>query len=288
MIAMADTDRALMMRALELARRGAGLTSPNPMVGAVIFRDGRIVGEGYYLYDRIKHAEIHALEMAGPLARGATLYCTLEPCSHYGRTPPCTDRLIEAGIARAVVAIKDPDSRVNGRGLEQLRAAGVEINVGLCEDEATRLNESYLKYSVTGTPFVHALIRKSHRASVSHWIPPKQLRELAKEYDAILMGSHSQASRSIIEACLNGDRHRPLVVITTAGDVEKGITDARVESSEVEIILIEQRRLGADLLAALRKREGLPITSILILPGALDAGDSHWLEMVDKVTSIED
>ncbi len=128
-----NADTEFMNRALELALRGAGLVSPNPMVGAVIVRDGRVVGEGYHRYDRLRHAESYALEMAGRQARGATVYCSLEPCCHYGRTPPCTDGLIEAGIARVVVALTDPDPRVSGRGVEQLRAAGIEVEVGLCE-----------------------------------------------------------------------------------------------------------------------------------------------------------
>src|SRR6185369_12011684 len=133
---MLDTDTLLMKRALELARRGAGLVSPNPMVGALLVNDGRVVGEGYHRYDLLKHAESYAIDAAGKLARGATLYCNLEPCCHHGRTPPCTDALIEAGIARAVIAAKDADPRVNGRGIEQLREAGVEVDVGLLEDRA--------------------------------------------------------------------------------------------------------------------------------------------------------
>src|SRR5437870_2454520 len=118
---MLDTDKLLMKRALELARRGAGLVSPNPLVGAVLVNDGRVVGEGYHLYERVRHAESYAIEAAGPLAHGATLYGNLEPCCHHGRTPPCTDALIEAQIARAVIAVKDPNPSVNGRGVEQLR-----------------------------------------------------------------------------------------------------------------------------------------------------------------------
>src|ERR1044071_7271860 len=104
---MLDTDTLLMKRALELASKGAGLVSPNPMVGAVLVNEGRVVGEGFHRYDLLKHAESYAIELAGDLSRGATLYCNLEPCSHYGRTPPCTDALIHAGISRAVISIKD-------------------------------------------------------------------------------------------------------------------------------------------------------------------------------------
>src|SRR5215210_2387564 len=169
-----------MNKALDLARRGEGLVSPNPMVGAVLVRDGRIVGEGYHRYDQLKHAESYAIEMAGERARGATLYCSLEPCCHYGRTPPCTDALIDAGIRRAVVALPDPDRRVNGRGIEQLRAAGIKVEVGLCENEARRINECYLKFITTDTPFVHTVIETSPHAD---WIPSARLLNLSSQYD---------------------------------------------------------------------------------------------------------
>ena len=159
---MLEADTLLMKRALELARRGAGLVSPNPMVGAVLVKEGRTVGEGYHRYDLLRHAESFAIEKAGELARGATLYCNLEPCCHHGRTPPCTEALIEAGIARAVIAVKDPDRRVNGSGVELLREAGIEVEIGLEENEAVRLNESYFTFITRGTPFVHGVIAVSY------------------------------------------------------------------------------------------------------------------------------
>ena len=140
---MTNEDINFMKQALELAQKGEGFATPNPMVGALIVRDGQIVGEGFHVFERIKHAEVLALEMAGELAKGATLYCSLEPCCHHGRTPPCTDAMIEAGITRAVVAIVDPDSRVSGSGIQQLKDAGIEVIVGICEAEAYNLNIEY-------------------------------------------------------------------------------------------------------------------------------------------------
>jgi diaminohydroxyphosphoribosylaminopyrimidine deaminase / 5-amino-6-(5-phosphoribosylamino)uracil reductase len=140
---MINEDKKFMEMALELAGKGEGLAAPNPMVGALIVRDGQIVGEGFHIFEGVKHAEIIALEMAGELAKGATLYCSLEPCCHHGRTPPCTDALIAAGIARAVIAIVDPDSRVSGSGIQQLKDAGIEVVVGVCEAEAYQLNIEY-------------------------------------------------------------------------------------------------------------------------------------------------
>src|SRR3972149_1600813 len=130
------SDDHWMARALELARQGVALASPNPMVGAVLVRDGRAVGEGFHTYEGRKHAEVIALETAGAYARGATLYLNLEPCCHTGRTGPCTEALIAAGVRRVVAAMKDPNPAVSGRGLAQLRRAGVKGNVGVRQPAA--------------------------------------------------------------------------------------------------------------------------------------------------------
>jgi diaminohydroxyphosphoribosylaminopyrimidine deaminase/5-amino-6-(5-phosphoribosylamino)uracil reductase len=144
-----------MRRAFDLARAGIGLVSPNPAVGAVIVdSSGKKAGEGTHTYDGIKHAEILALEQAGGRARGGTLYINLEPCSHQGRTPPCADALIAAGIRRVVCAMKDPNPQVSGTGFDKLRVAGIQVDVGLFEKEAKKLNESFAKYIRTGTPLV--------------------------------------------------------------------------------------------------------------------------------------
>lgn len=144
-----------MKRAHDLARQGIGLASPNPHVGAVIVDAHRnIAGEGVYTFAGVKHAEVLALEQAGGKARGGTLYINLEPHSHQGRTPPCTDALIAAGIQRVVVSMPDPNPKVSGQGFEQLRAAGVQIELGLFEAEARRLNESFARYIRHGVPFV--------------------------------------------------------------------------------------------------------------------------------------
>ena len=131
-----------MREALRLAAFGRGRTSPNPMVGAVLVRDGRIVGAGWHRKAGTEHAEIHALRMAGELARGATLFVTLEPCSHMGRTGPCAQAVLEAGVRRVVAAMEDPNPMVSGRGFRMLREGGVEVSCGLLEQEARRLNEA--------------------------------------------------------------------------------------------------------------------------------------------------
>jgi diaminohydroxyphosphoribosylaminopyrimidine deaminase/5-amino-6-(5-phosphoribosylamino)uracil reductase len=143
-----------MEHALALARKGTGLASPNPMVGCVVVREGQIVGEGFHQYDWRDHAEIVALKSAGEKARGATLYVTLEPCNHTGRTGPCTEAIIGAGVQRVVAAMEDPNPVNSSRGLERLRAAGIEVFTGVCEEEARRLNEPFACWIRTKKPFV--------------------------------------------------------------------------------------------------------------------------------------
>src|SRR2546421_4593499 len=143
-----------MQHALALARKGTGLASPNPMVGCVIVREGQIVGEGSHQYDWHDHAEIVALKTAGDKARGATLYVTLEPCNHTGRTGPCTEAIIAGGVQRVVAAMDDPNPVNSGRGFERLRAAGIEVVTGVCEDDARRLNEAFACWIQTKKPFV--------------------------------------------------------------------------------------------------------------------------------------
>src|ERR1022692_2679771 len=149
------TDEQFLDRALELARQGIGLASPNPHVGAVLVdTQGSIVGTGVYTYDGVKHAEVSALEQAGNKARGATLYINLEPHSHQGRTPPCTDALIAAGVRRVIACMSDPNPKVSGRGFEKLRAAGIQVEVGCLEAEARGLNEAFARYIRHGVPLV--------------------------------------------------------------------------------------------------------------------------------------
>ncbi len=145
-------DRRWMRRALRLAARG--FTPPNPMVGCVLVKDGVVVGEGFHPAAGQPHAEVFALRDAGPAARGATAYVTLEPCCHWGRTPPCTLALIEAGVARVVAATQDANPRVGGKGLEALREAGIAVTIGVLEAEARRLNEAFFHFHTTGTPFL--------------------------------------------------------------------------------------------------------------------------------------
>jgi len=152
---MSHLDEQHLERALELAKAGIGLASPNPCVGAVIVdAQGNVAGSGTYTYDRVKHAEILALDAAGPKARGGTLYINLEPHGHHGRTAPCTQAVISAGVLRVVASMADPNPKVSGRGFEQLRAAGVQVEVGGLQEQARRLNEAFARYVRNGVPLV--------------------------------------------------------------------------------------------------------------------------------------
>jgi len=196
--------RTLMARALELAALAKGRTSPNPMVGAVVVKEGRIIAEGYHQKAGTPHAEVIALEQAGPAARDATLYVTLEPCSHYGRTPPCVNKIIAAGVKEAVVAMTDPNPLVNGRGIKMLREAGIKVIVGVLQKEAEKLNEVFIKYITTGRPFVAlkwAMTLDGKIATVAgdaKWISNEVSRAyvhtLRDETDAILVGINTVLS----------------------------------------------------------------------------------------------
>jgi len=155
------TDHTCMSRALQLATRGLFTTDPNPRVGCVILRDGKVVGEGFHVRAGEPHAEVHALRAAGELARGATVYVTLEPCSHHGRTGPCADALVAAQPARVVVAMQDPNPRVSGNGIARLRAAGIDVDVGLLEAEARALNPGFISRMAHGTPYVRVKLAMS-------------------------------------------------------------------------------------------------------------------------------
>ena len=169
-------DAHYMARAIELARKGLYTTHPNPRVGCVIVRDGQVVGEGWHVRAGEPHAEVHALRAAGELARGATAYVTLEPCSHHGRTPPCAEGLVTAGVARVVAAMQDPNPEVAGRGLKRLTDAGIDVRCGVLETQARALNQGFLKRMEHGLPFVRVKLamsldgRTAMASGESQWI----------------------------------------------------------------------------------------------------------------------
>ncbi len=192
-------DLALMQRCLALASRGRGRTAPNPMVGAVIVRDGVVLAEGWHRAPGMAHAEVDALQNLEGSAEGATMYVNLEPCRHHGRTPPCTDAIIAAGLKKVVVGLVDPDERMQGKGIEQLRAAGVEVDVGVGLDACRELNHAYLSARERGRPWVtvKAAITLDGRIADhdghSQWITGESARavghRMRDEHDAIMIGA---------------------------------------------------------------------------------------------------
>ncbi len=195
---MQEQDQAYMAVALDMAKAAYGQTSPNPVVGAVVVNEGAIVGMGAHLKAGGPHAEVHALQMAGDRAKGATLYVTLEPCSHHGRTPPCAEAILAAGIARVVVASLDPNPLVGGRGIAMLRGAGCDVTTGVLEAEARRLNEVFFHYITAKKPFVTVKTASTldgkiaTRTGHSRWVTGEssraQVHQLRRQHDAILVG----------------------------------------------------------------------------------------------------
>ena len=192
------TRTSYMKLALRLAAKGAGWVSPNPMVGAVVVKDGQIVGQGYHRRVGAPHAEVEALRQAGDAARGADLYVTLEPCNHQGRTPPCTQAILSAGVRRVIIATMDPNPQVTGGGAEYLRSMGVKVETGLLEEEARRLNEAWFHWVATGRPWVIAKAACSLDGKIatasgeSQWLTGEAARafghRLRHRVDAILVG----------------------------------------------------------------------------------------------------
>ena len=216
------TDEQYMKRALELAQRGRGLSSPGAMVGAVVVNDKKIVGEGFYTWDGLHHAEKQALELAGERTRGATLYVSLEPCAHQGRTPPCAEAVVAAGIARVVVAMEDPNPKVDGRGIAILSQAGIEVECGLCQGEAREINEAFVHAIRSARPFGLLKIAMSLDGKIatgggeSQWITSEESRHrvqlLRHGADALLTGSGTVLGDDPLLTDRSGiERRRPLI-----------------------------------------------------------------------------
>jgi len=266
MIEAADSE--WMARALQLAERGLYTTAPNPRVGCVLVRDGAIVGEGWHERAGEPHAEVHALRAAGDAARGATAYVTLEPCSHHGLTPPCADALVEARVARVVAAMQDPNPQVAGRGLEKLRAAGVEVDSGLMEDAARELNIGFVARMERNLPWVRSKIGMSLDArtalanGVSQWITGDAARQDVQHWRArscaVLTGigtvladdpqlnvrgieNVQQPLRAVVDNALRLPPHARLlqqpgvVIYTAARDLQKAIALEAAGARVVEL-----------------------------------------------------
>ena len=308
---MSETDRRMMARALELAKQGVGRVSPGPLVGCVIVSEsGEVAGEGYYVFEELNHAETIALAQARENARGATAYVSLEPHAHHGRTPPCTDALIAAGIKRVVAPIEDLNPKVSGKGFAHLRQAGVCVETGLLAQEATQINEAYLHYMRTGRPFVHLKLAVSldgkiaTRTGDSRWITGAEARcrvhELRHASDAILVGAGTVAKDDpLLTDRSDLPRRRPLIRVVLddngrlAPEAKLAMTTSeapvlvfgRASNTDltdkgIEIVLSDPSNL-CSVLGELGRRS---IQSVLVEGGPTVAGSFIDAGLVNKVT----
>lgn len=279
-----------MRMALNLAKKGQGYTSPNPMVGAVIVKNGKVVGRGYHRAAGQAHAEVEAIEDAGIKAKGATLYVNLEPCNHTGRTPPCTRRILSAGIRRVFMAMSDPHTKAGG-GAAFLKKHGIDVLSGVCEKEAIRLNEAFVKYVSTGCPFVVAKCaatldgRIATRTGDSRWVTGEKARRfvhrLRHAVDAILVGIGT----------VRGDNPR----LTTRLDSQKGVDPVRIVLDTHLSIPLDARILALDsdadtLLitgenAAKAKRKKLQRDGVRIIEQPLEDGRIHLTSLMNRLGS---
>jgi diaminohydroxyphosphoribosylaminopyrimidine deaminase/5-amino-6-(5-phosphoribosylamino)uracil reductase len=289
------TEHGWLERALELAERGRGTTAPNPVVGAVLVRAGEVVGEGWHERAGGPHAEIAALEAAGEGARGATLYVTLEPCAHHGRTPPCADALIAAGVTRVVAAVGDPNPETNGLGFERLRAAGVEIELpgGELERRARVQNEAFRVWAAERRPFVvyKAAITLDGRVTVpgSRWVTGEESRrrvhELRAEMDAVAVGMGTvRADDPQLTARDVGAERQPRRLAFGSGPLPEGselellsgpLEDelARLAAEGVQSLLLE----GGPTLATAFVAAGLVDKLLLFVAPRLSGTGPRWL-----------
>lgn len=279
-----ETDRKHMLRALRLAERGRGRTAPNPVVGAVVVRGGRVVGEGWHRALGGPHAEVEALARAGRKARGGTLYVTLEPCAHHGRTPPCTEAVLAAGIARCVVAVRDPHEIVNGRGLRRLRAGGVVVETGLCAAEARDALGGYLLAHRAARPRVTWKVAASLDGRIadgrgrSRWITSAEARAMGHALraaaDAVVVGSGTaRADDPRLTARLGPGTPQPLrVVCDTQLSLPLSLRLFRAPLARGTVVACS-RRASAERVRALEDRGvtvwRLPATRAGVSPVAL-------------------
>jgi len=321
MQSLEQIDERFMHRALELARATAGLASPNPQVGCVVVRDGETVGEGAHVYDDRDHAEIVALRFAEDRARGATAYVTLEPCSHHGRTGPCVEALIAAGVSRVVVATADPNPQVNGRGFARLRSAGIEVALGVLQPEARALNDPFAQFIRTGHPLVTLKAALSSDGMLAppvsnrttrqpHWLSgPEaraQVQSIRHASDALLTGigtvltddplltdrSGLPRRRLLLRVVLDSHLRIPLdsqLVRTAQGDVlifcgtnADSVQATALESMGVAVVRIAQMSGQLDLNAVLDALATRNILSVLLECGSRLNGAFLSHHLVDK------
>jgi diaminohydroxyphosphoribosylaminopyrimidine deaminase/5-amino-6-(5-phosphoribosylamino)uracil reductase len=270
-------------RALELARATVGLASPNPQVGCVVVRDGVVVGEGAHLYDEFDHAEIVALRQAGERSRGATAYVTLEPCSHHGRTGPCADALIAAGVRRVVAATVDANPVVSGRGIERLRGVGVEVVVGVCEAEARVVNDAFACWVRTGRPLVTLKAAVSADGMIApavsvpgkiHWVTGVEARaevqRMRHAADAVLTGVGTVlADDPLLTDRSGGARRRRLLRVVLDSRLRMPVDSQLVQSASGDVLVVCDKQAEAEGVAVL-EAAGVEVVRVGGNAGRLD------------------
>jgi len=310
-----------MGRALELARRGEALTHPNPMAGCVVVRDGRVAGEGFHLYDQRDHAEIVALRAAGESARGATLYVNLEPCCHTGRTGPCTEAIVQAGVSRVVAAMRDPNPAVAGRGLAQLKKAGVTVTAGMSEEVARRLNEAFACWIRTRRPFVtlksaltldgQLTLPQTGKRKSATWITSVESRtevhRMRRASDALLTGigtvladdprltdrSGLLRRRKLLRVILDSRLRLPLksklvksarrdVLVFTTASMRSARARA-LSRAGVEIVRVREKEGRPELRAVIEELGRREILSVILEAGSELNGAALGAGIVDKL-----
>lgn len=312
-----DLDVHFSRLALELGAKGAGLVSPNPLVGCVVVSaNGEVVGEGTYTYDGVTHAEVIALEQAGERAAGGTAYVSLEPHDHQGKTSPCTEALINAGIKRVVCPIEDPNPLVSGKGFERLRSAGVEVVTGILAGEASRLNEKFICWHKNKRPFVHLKLATSldGRISLSNSVSTAlsgeealtRVHELRHEHDAILVGANTAEADNPSLTDRSGKPRRVKLVrivldnrlrirldstlVTTATETPTIIFSSSTDEEKIEKLFrhgVHVPRINArDLRAVLEELKKREIESVLVEGGTEVAGAFVDARLVDKLSFI--
>ena len=303
-----------MKRALALARKGLGRTSPNPVVGCVIVKDGTVVGEGWHRKAGTPHAEIHALNMAGDAAQGADVYVTLEPCCHSGKTPPCSDALIRAGVRRVVAGMRDPNPQVSGGGLAALKRAGIETECGVLENDCRSINLPFIKHTTTGLPYVTykcAMTLDGKIASItgeSRWIScedsRKYVHRMRAHNDAVMVGVDTILAdnpqltvrhvkgrnpvRTIVDSSLrtpttveilSGELARETIIACTEADRD---IHRRYQQNGATVLVCNARKGRVDLRDLMGKLGTLGIQSILLEGGSRLAGEALVNGLIDE------
>ncbi len=292
----ASDDVAFLRRALELAQTGEGLVSPNPLVGAVVVREGRVWGEGAYTYDGVRHAEVIALEQAGAAARGATVYVNLEPCCHQGRTGPCAEALVEAGVARVVAGMRDPNPLVSGAGFARLRAAGIAVEEGVLAEQCWRLNEHFTRY-IRGGVFVTLkgamtldgrIAAPENPDDQSPWITGEEARSyvqrLRHRHDALITGVGTVLADNPLLTDRSGlPRRRPLLRVVMDSALRLPLDSKLVQLARGDLLVICGAKASAARARALEQRG----VEILRLGGTGRAARPTWPVVLEGLRARE-